>query len=72
MRSLDYLGRRSEAKDCKKTKKQKQKQTKKSSVTDGLTDGWTDGQSDGPTKRGVELHSTRLFFVDSHGIWGKC
>ena len=47
LRSLDYLGRSSEARDCKNKKKVK-------------SDGPTDGRTDGPTKRGVESRSTRL------------
>ena len=47
LRSFDHLGRSSEDKYCKKTKK-------------GKCDGLTDGQTDGPTKRGVESRSTRL------------
>ena len=47
MRTPDHLGRSSEAKNPKKTKKIK-------------CDGWTNGPTDGPTKRGVELRSTRL------------
>ena len=41
-RSLDHLGRSSEAKDCKNPKKVK---------CDGPTDGRTDRQTDGPTDR---------------------
>ena len=55
MRSLDHLGRSSEAKDRKKTKK-----VKCDRQTDGQTDGRTDGPMDGPIKRGVESNSTRL------------
>ena len=51
LRSLDRLGRSSEAKDCKNPKKVK---------CDGPMDGWTDRQTDGPKKRGVESRSTRL------------
>ena len=47
LRSLDHLGRSSEAIDSKKTKKVK-------------CDGRTDGRTDGPTKRGVESRSTWL------------
>ena len=47
LRSFDHLGRSSEDKDRKNPKK-------------GKCDGLTDGQTDGPTKRGVELRSTRL------------
>ena len=47
MRSLDHLGRSSEAEDRKKTKKVK-------------CDGRMDGPTDQPNKRGVELLSTRL------------
>ena len=50
-RSLDYLGRSSEAKDRKNPKKVK---------CDGWTDRRTDGRTDGPTKRVVESSSTRL------------
>ena len=46
LRSLDHLGRGSEAKDSKNQKKVK-------------CDGPTDGRMDGPTKRGVESRSTR-------------
>ena len=46
-RSLDHLGRSSEAKDCKNPNKVK-------------CDRWTDGQTDRPTKWGVELRSTQL------------
>ena len=46
LRSLDHLGRRSEAKNRKKTKKVK-------------CDGPMDGPTDGPTKRGVESRSIR-------------
>ena len=52
LRSLDHLGRSSEAIDRKK----KQKKVK----CDGRTDRRTDGPTDGPTKRGVESRSTRL------------
>ena len=48
-RSLDYLGRSSEAKDRKNKKK-----VKCDEPTDGRTDRQTDGWTDGPTKRGVE------------------
>ena len=51
LRSLDYLGRSSEAKD-----RNRKKQTKK----DGRTDRQTDRRTDGPTKRGVESRSARL------------
>ena len=43
LRSLDHLGRSSEAKDCKKTKK-----VKCDRPTDGPTDGLTDGPIDRP------------------------
>ena len=67
MRSLDHLGRSSEAKDRKNPKK-----VECDGRTDGRTDGWTDGQTDGrmdgrtdgwtdgPTKQVVESRSTRL------------
>ena len=45
LRSLDHLGRSSEAKESKKPIKVK-------------CDGRTDGRTDGPTKRGVESRST--------------
>ena len=47
LRSLDHLGRGSEAKDHKKSKVWR-------------TVGRTDRRTDGPTKRGVESRSTRL------------
>ena len=47
LRSLDHLGRSSEAKDRKNPKKVK-------------CDGRTDGRTNGPTKWGVESRSTRL------------
>ena len=47
LRSLDHLGRSSEAKDCKNQRKVK-------------CYGPTDGRTNGPTKRGVESRSTRL------------
>ena len=50
LRSLDHLGRSSEAIDRKNPKKVK-------------CDGRTDGPTDGPTKRGVESRSTRLKMV---------
>ena len=40
LKSLDHLGRSSEAKDRKNPKKVK---------CDGQMDGWTDGRMDGPT-----------------------
>ena len=55
LRSLDHLGRSSEAKDRENPKK-----VKCDGRTDGRTDGWTDRRTDGPTKRGVESRSTRL------------
>ena len=51
LRSLDHLGRSSEAKNRKNPKKVK---------CDGRTDGPTDRRTDGRTKRGVESRSTRL------------
>ena len=51
MRSLDHLGRSSEAKNRKKPKKEK---------CDGPADRPTDRWTDRPTKRGVESRSTRL------------
>ena len=47
LRSLDHLGRSSQAKDRKNPKKVK-------------CDGRADRRTDGPTKRGVESRSTRL------------
>ena len=47
MRSLEQLGRSSEAKDCKKTRRVK-------------CDRRTDGRTDRPTDKGVELLSVRL------------
>ena len=58
LRSLDHLGRSSEAKDRKKIKIKCDGQT--DGWTDQQTDGRTDGRTDGPTKRGVESRSTRL------------
>jgi len=55
LRSLDHLGRSSEAKDRKNKK----------SETDGPTNGWTDG----PTKRGVESRSTRLKISSENTIF---
>ena len=55
LRSLDHLGRSSEAKNRKNPKK-----VKCDGRTDGPTDGRTDGRTDGPTKRVVESRSTRL------------
>ena len=46
LRSLNHLGRSSEAKDRKNSKKVK-------------CDRWTDRRTDGPTKRVVESHATR-------------
>ena len=51
LRSLNHLGRCSEAKDRKNPKKVK---------CDGRTNGRTDRRTDGPTKRVVESRSTRL------------
>merc|ERR1711942_592898 len=51
LRSLDHLGRSSEAKDRKNPKKVK---------CDGRTNGPTDERTNGPTKRVVESRSTRL------------
>ena len=50
LRSLDHLGRNSEAIDRKNLKKVK---------CDRRTNGQTDGPTDGPTKRGVESRGTR-------------
>ena len=55
LRSLDHLGRSSEAKDRKNPKK-----VKCDGPTDGRTDRRTDRRTDGPTKRGVGSLSTRL------------
>ena len=55
LRSLDHLGRSSEAKNHKKTNK-----VKCDGRTDGRTDGQTERQTHGPTKRGVESRSMRL------------
>ena len=51
LRSLDHLGRSSEAKNRKNPKKVK---------CDRRTDGRTNGRTDGPKKRGVESRNTRL------------
>ena len=53
LRSLHHLGRSSEAKDQKNSKKIKVWRT------DWLTDGLTDGPMDGPTKRVVEYCFSR-------------
>ena len=53
LRSLHHLGRSSEAKDRKKTKKVKCDGWT-GRPTDGPADRRTDGPTDGPTKRGVE------------------
>ena len=55
LRSLDHLGRSSEAKDGKNPKKVK---------CDGPTDRPTDGQTDRPTKRVIESRCTQLKICD--------
>ena len=52
LRSLDHLGRSSEARDCENPKKVKCEEQ-------------TNGQTDGPTKRGVQSRSSRLEMRDS-------
>ena len=60
--SLDHLGRGSEAKNCKKTKK-----VKCDGATDGLKDGPTDGQTDGPLDRLMDIPSEAL--TDGPSKW---
>ena len=60
LRSLDRLGRSSEAKDHKNPKK-----VKCDGCTNGRTDRRTDGRTDGPIKRGVESRSMRLNGFDT-------
>jgi len=56
LRSLDHLGRSSEAKDRKNKKVRRM-------------DRQTDGRTDGPTKRGVESRSTRLKISSENTIF---
>ena len=68
------MGRSSEARDHKNSKKVKC-DGRTDGRMDGQTDGWTDGPmdvrmdgpTDGPTKQGVESRSTRLKMKLSQG-----